>query len=217
MSNVENFGKDSSSASVGDQAGRLARDAKQQAMGLAKDISDTVGEQASHLADTARNAASAAGDKLRSVAEDQKDAGAARISSFASAIRQAADAFDQQLPEAGDYIRLAAERVDDASEALRRRDIRDLVDGVQDFARRQPTAFLGLTVLAGFAAVRFLKSATEGSGSSYPSSGYPDSRDYVGSRDYTGSQDYSGRSDLTGSSENSRRLGGAATHLPQGN
>ena len=31
--------------------------------------------------------------------------------------------------------------------------------GVQSFARRQPTAFLGLAVLAGFGVVRFLKSS----------------------------------------------------------
>ena len=31
---------------------------------------------------------------------------------------------------------------------------------VQDFARKQPTAFLGAAVLIGFAAVRFLKSGT---------------------------------------------------------
>ena len=35
----------------------------------------------------------------------------------------------------------------------------DLVQGVQSFARSQPTAFFGLAFLAGFGAVRFLKSA----------------------------------------------------------
>jgi hypothetical protein len=43
---------------------------------------------------------------------------------------------------------------------LRKRDLNELLGSVQDFARRQPTAFLGATVLVGFAAMRFLKSAT---------------------------------------------------------
>jgi hypothetical protein len=33
------------------------------------------------------------------------------------------------------------------------------VRGAQSFARRQPTAFLGMAVLAGFGVVRFLKSS----------------------------------------------------------
>ena len=32
-------------------------------------------------------------------------------------------------------------------------------DGMTSFARRQPAAFLGLSVLAGFAVVRFLKAS----------------------------------------------------------
>src|SRR5438477_134038 len=39
----------------------------------------------------------------------------------------------------------------------------ELMDNITTFARRQPGAFLGLSVLAGFAAVRFLK-ATGSSG-----------------------------------------------------
>jgi len=47
------------------------------------------------------------------------------------------------------------------------------VRGAQSFARRQPTAFLGIAVLAGFGVVRFLKSSatdTDWSGSQ-PTSG----------------------------------------------
>jgi hypothetical protein len=42
------------------------------------------------------------------------------------------------------------------------------MNGMTSFARRQPAAFLGLSVLAGFAVVRFLKaSADNGSSSQY--------------------------------------------------
>jgi hypothetical protein len=34
-----------------------------------------------------------------------------------------------------------------------------LIDGATDFARRQPAAFLGLSVLAGFSVIRFLKAS----------------------------------------------------------
>jgi hypothetical protein len=45
---------------------------------------------------------------------------------------------------------------------MRNRDMSEIVGNVQDFARKQPTAFFGAAVLLGFAAVRFLKSGTGG-------------------------------------------------------
>jgi len=108
--------------------------------------------------------ASKAGEKLMDVAEQQKSAGADMVSGMADAMRNAAGSFDNQIPQAGEYIRYAADHVADLSDALRRRDMRELVSGVESFARRQPTAFLGMTFLAGFAAVRFLRSTTQAAG-----------------------------------------------------
>jgi len=106
--------------------------------------------------------ASKASEKLMDVAEQQKSAGADFVSGMADAVRNAAGSFDNQIPQAGEYIRYAADHMADMSDALRRRDVRQLVSGVETFARQQPTAFLGLTFLAGFAAVRFLRSSTQG-------------------------------------------------------
>ena len=46
-------------------------------------------------------------------------------------------------------------------DSIRTGDFNDLLQGAQSFARRQPTAFLGMAVLAGFGVVRFLKSSAE--------------------------------------------------------
>src|SRR5262249_54708533 len=51
-------------------------------------------------------------------------------------------------------------------EKIRNGSFRDLVDNATDFAKRQPAAFLGVSVLAGFAAVRFLKASGGGASSS---------------------------------------------------
>jgi hypothetical protein len=61
----------------------------------------------------------------------------------------------------------------------------DLMRNAQSFARRQPTAFLGIAVLAGFGVVRFLKSSSEGATQSGNStSASPKARtDNVGYRD----------------------------------
>jgi len=178
------------------QVSSLAGDLKKEVSGLAQDASRQVKDQAGHLAERAKEAAADAGDRLRDTAEDKKNAGADFVSELAGAVRRAAGAFDDQIPQAANYIRQAAEQIDGASDALRQRHVGDLVEGVQDFARRQPTAFLGMTVLAGFAAVRFLKSST----SSVGSSGHGDRR--------TGSMP-----SIAPQSENARRVGGAGNGL----
>jgi gas vesicle protein len=141
----------------------LADDLKRQASDIAQDVTRQVKAQASQLTENAKSAATGAGDKLRSAAEDQKNAGADFVSGFAGAVRRAAGEFDEQMPQAGDYIRRVAEQIDGASNALRQRDLGELLEGAKDFARRQPTAFLGATVLAGFAVTRFLKSSKSAS------------------------------------------------------
>lgn len=146
-------------SSLTDKASALARDVKEQASNLADQTSSQVRNQAAGLTDGAKEMASSAGDKLRHAAEEQKKTGAQYVSGMAGAIRQAAGGFDDQLPQAAQYIRQAAEQVDALSDALQRRDLNELFGQLQGFARRQPTAFLGATFLAGFAAVRFLKSS----------------------------------------------------------
>ena len=160
------------------QAGDIADDLKKQASDVAQHATRQVREQASELAESAKGLVSEAGNRLRGAAEDQKNAGADFVSEIAGAIRRAAGEFDGQIPQAGQYIRLAADQVDSASEALRRRDLGELVGEVQAFARRQPTAFLAATVLAGFAAVRFLKSTAPAQPSGANPSWQPERRHF---------------------------------------
>lgn len=112
------------------------------------------------LADTAKDLASQAGEKLLDVAETEKTVGADFVGGMATAIRRAANEFDEDVPQAAPYIRGAADRLDYFAQVVRRRDVKQLVADAQDFARHQPTAFLGATFLAGFFMVRFLKSST---------------------------------------------------------
>jgi len=107
-----------------------------------------------------------ASDKLLSSAEHQKEAGATFMADMAGAVRRAAGEFETQIPQAATYIRYAADQMDSISESVRQRDVSQLVSDLQSFARRQPTAFLGATFLAGFAAVRFLKSSSSASSQS---------------------------------------------------
>ena len=103
---------------------------------------------------------SQARDKLMNTAEDQKRAGADYVIGVADAVRRAAGEFDEQVPQAGQYIRSAADQMQAMADSLRRRDVGQMLSDVKAFARRQPTAFLGASFLAGFAAIRFLRSSS---------------------------------------------------------
>jgi len=125
---------------------------------------------ASSMVAGVKDLAAHAGDKLMDMAESEKKAGADFAAGMAGAIRRAADEFADDVPQAAQYIRGAADQVDYITKSLRDRNVGQLISDVEQFARRQPTAFLGATVIAGFVAMRFLKSSKTGSPSSSASS-----------------------------------------------
>src|SRR5215213_3331311 len=157
----ENQSSTRSKDDFGAKARELGRDVKNQASDLAQSATDTVKDQASKMTEAAREMASQAGEKMQAAAADQKNTGADYVSNIADTVRRVSYEFDGQIPQAGSYIRKAAAQIDSVSDALRTRDFSELMGDVQNFARQQPAAFFGAAVLAGFAAVRFFKSAPE--------------------------------------------------------
>ena len=152
--------------SVRDQALEAGRELKDKATELAETSGEKLKEQASELTDAAKDVASQATDRLKEKVSEQRGVGAEYVGNLAETIRRAAREFDKDLPIAGKYIRKAAVQVENVSDSIRTGDFNDLVRNAQSFARRQPTAFLGMAVVAGFAAVRFLKSSSDASASS---------------------------------------------------
>ena len=141
-------------------AGRQAQDA---AVDWANSSAEALKGHAAHVMSAAKDVASEAQERVQSKIAEQKDVGADYVNSLADTMRRAANQFDADMPAAGSYIRKAAVQVESAADALRTGDFNDLVQGAQRFARNQPTAFFGLALLAGFGAVRFLKSASSAS------------------------------------------------------
>ena len=152
--------------SVADQALAASRDLKDKAVGMAGSSAEAIKGRASDAMDAAKDMASQATDKLKQTVDGQKNAGADYVGNLADTMRRAAREFDHDLPIAGAYIRKAASQIEGVSDQIKTGNFSDLVSGAQSFARRQPTAFLGLAVLAGFGAVRFLKSSAKRSDAS---------------------------------------------------
>lgn len=121
----------------------------------AKNQARKIGQQAEEAVDRAK-------ERVRSSATAQKDAAAERMDGFAHAIMSASDDLRAGGQEfAAGYLEQAAGGLERVSDAVRDRDLDDLIGTVEDFARRQPVAFLGGAVAAGFGLARLMKSSAD--------------------------------------------------------
>jgi gas vesicle protein len=151
--------------SLKDQMADAGADMTQRAGETLRAAGDTARDTFQDATEAAKNMASDTADKLQDQVREQQHTGADFVNKFAGNIREAARAFENDVPFAARGINSVAEYVEDTAEKLRDGSFRDLVDNATDFAKRRPVAFLGVTVLAGFAAVRFLKASGQSSSS----------------------------------------------------
>ncbi len=127
---------------------------EQQAGGDPSPSAEEMRQQGEEAIATARERATA-------FAEEQKEAGAQQVDSFARAVGRAAEELEGSSPELAGYARSAASSVGDLSQSLRERSIGDLFEDANRYARREPVIFLGAAVATGFALSRFLSSSAE--------------------------------------------------------
>jgi len=99
-------------------------------------------------------------ETARSKLSEQQQAAAGSLGDFAGALRKSAEQMQGgQHKSAARFAQTAASSLEQLSGALKNRDLESMVRDAEGFARRQPAAFFGAAVLAGFLAVRFLKSS----------------------------------------------------------
>jgi len=152
-------GEANPSANFADQARGAGKQAADAAADLGQATIEAAKKQASQAAEAAKDIASEAGDRLQDEAMGRKHQAADYIDRLADAMRRAAGEFEPDLPIAASCIRSAAAQVETASTSVRNGNFNDLLENAQSFARTRPTVFIGLTALAGFGLVRFLKSS----------------------------------------------------------
>ncbi len=188
----------SSPQGIADKALSAGRDLKSKATDIASSSADAIKGQAADLVGAAKTVASQAGDRLQKEVDTRKGAGAQYVGNLANTLRRAAGEFDSDLPIAATYIRKAASQVENVSDTIQNGDLNDLIRGAQSFARRQPTAFLGLAVLAGFGAIRFLKSSASSDDSESGSSSQNPYSSRTGSGSGAGMNRYAANTDNRG-------------------
>src|SRR3546814_8332764 len=79
----------------------------------------------------------------------------------ASRLRELAGQVESDIPWMSTAFQKSAGGLDSVTDSLTQGDMKDVMAGVTDFARRQPAIFLGASVALGFALSRVGKAALE--------------------------------------------------------
>jgi hypothetical protein len=132
----------------------------------AQDDATLTGESTHPLAETGREAGQRATHLVERTAEigiKQADRGLAQaasgVESVADHIRRVSADMEGEQPQVAEFALTAADQAEALAGYLREHDVRQIIGGVESFARRQPLLFLGGAFLLGMAASRFIKAA----------------------------------------------------------
>jgi hypothetical protein len=125
-------------------------------------VADAAQQAGSQAKEAAASLASDAGQKAKGLLNMQVSAGADLAGHVAQSARCAAQDLDKNAPQLAGLVRGAAERVEEFSRDIRGQTVEDLFRTASDFTRRQPALVFGLASLAGFLALRVLKSSPPG-------------------------------------------------------
>jgi hypothetical protein len=166
MTNPQGPSDQGTRAGAGAAANRETQKPTEEFVETSREQAREVGRQAREAAEEVKQEARAAADQAkeqaRSAATRQKDAAAQQMGGWAQALRTASDDLHSRGQDtAAAYVRQAADGLERASGTVRGRDVDELIGSVEDFARRQPVAFIGGAVAAGFGLARFMRSSAD--------------------------------------------------------
>lgn len=150
-----------------DQAQEKARQAADQTQEQVRQMADQAQQRARPMTDQAQQKASQMADQAQhraaSMLENQKQKAAENLHSVAEAMRQSGQQLREQdqAQMAVQYTDKAAEQIEHFANYLRSKDVNELMNDAERFARRQPELFLGGAFALGLLAARFLKSSSQ--------------------------------------------------------
>jgi hypothetical protein len=127
--------------------------------GMADQAQDAVGQVVDQAQQTAGQVTGQAKRQATSQVESQKAQLVDTLVTVSQALRQTGQQLtEQQQGTVARYVEQTAERVEGATNYLRARDVRALLDDTQQLARREPALFLAGALALGFVGARFLMS-----------------------------------------------------------
>ncbi|MGP1397958.1 MAG: hypothetical protein ACTS3R_20825 [Inquilinaceae bacterium] len=153
MSGTAGTGQDSPSG-VAKKAGADAREVGKDIKNAAQEATERAKQEAARLGNKAKQQA-------EGYADEKKNEAGERIGTLASSLRASADKLENEERWLAGYVSSAADQLDDFSNTVRNRDVAEILQDVEGFARRQPALFLAGAAAIGFAAGRFMKASSD--------------------------------------------------------
>ncbi len=121
--------------------------------------SGVAGEAASKARQAASDTAATVTEQVKQLLGNQVSGGANLVGRLAGATKRAAQELDRDAPQLAGLVRTAADRIDGYADGLRDQSADQLMRAASDFTKRQPALVFGLAALAGFFAIRTVKSS----------------------------------------------------------
>jgi uncharacterized phage infection (PIP) family protein YhgE len=138
----------------------VARSASHDVKELATTIRDQAGELSGELRDQALQLVDEARNLVQARADSQTDRLAQALRRLANRAGAVAQGWPNDDSSVGPYVWQLAEKLDQAADEIELRGVEGLVDGVQTFARRNPTAFMLGAAVVGFGVGRLIRSGS---------------------------------------------------------
>lgn len=140
----------------------MANDMREKAKEVGKQVQEKAGQVGEQVRAQGTELANQAQGKVKSTLETQKQKGVGELSGLAEAVRQTSQNLREQHKESvAQYAERAAGQMDRMVQYFDSRDVGELLNEAEMFARRHPEAFLGGAFMLGLAAGRFLKSSRD--------------------------------------------------------
>jgi len=135
-----------------DWTNKSAKDAVSTASSLAEDAAGKVKQAASDTAETLTG-------EVKELLSRQVGGGVNMLGHVARSTRRAAEDLQNDSPQVAGLARSLASQFDRYADGLRDQSIDEIWQSAADFTRRQPALVFGLAALAGFFALRTVKSS----------------------------------------------------------
>jgi len=138
----------------------VARSAGQDVKELAATVKEQAGQVSGELRDQALQLVDEARDLLQTRADSQTEKLAQNLRRLGNKAGAVAQGWPNEESSVRQYVWQLAEKLDQAADEIELRGVEGLVDGVQTFARRNPTAFMLGAAVVGFGVGRLIRSGS---------------------------------------------------------
>lgn len=158
MNQHQGMGETGTASTNGDtgEAARLSREVR----GKAHEAVGTASSALQEARDEASKQAQGVVKQVEAVAEEQKTSLSSMLSDIAAAVQSAGEQLNtRQQANAAGFASSIGQGLSRMADTLKRQRPGDIMSDVQQFARANPTAFIGGAVLVGVALARFAKAS----------------------------------------------------------